>query len=210
MPLGELPIQTELVFCPPATPLATSYLQRLALSEGYWASQDVMTALYERPREQDEDSDGRPYPSYRYDPSPRRDLRRALNDLQLICQSTLKGVHEGTDAATGAVNLASSRGPIQESLTDWPRSSGQLIDRATATWRTEPANRSLRRLANFAEAVSYLDCHLQPRTSALFEVSPGTLDRMDKANYGVGICLGRFRHCPRQRSGPSRAGAAVL
>ncbi|KAH7887737.1 hypothetical protein F5I97DRAFT_1806207 [Phlebopus sp. FC_14] len=102
VPLGDLPLQTILVFEPCPTPLAVTFLQCLSLREGCVIPREDLEVLYESTHTLDQlDAPDAPlYP--RTEPIPVRDLRRSISQLQMVCTSAargsrttiLQGVHE--------------------------------------------------------------------------------------------------------------------
>ncbi|KAI9067102.1 P-loop containing nucleoside triphosphate hydrolase protein [Trametes sanguinea] len=84
VPVGDLPLQTTLQFCPCPIPLATSYLQALCLVEGRLLDCEVISRTYEEAGSNASSgsvADSALYPGA-IPPSP-PDLRRAINQLQL-------------------------------------------------------------------------------------------------------------------------------
>ncbi|KAL4402013.1 ATP binding protein [Malassezia pachydermatis] len=99
LPWNELPVQRTLTWTPPPAPMASMYLQLVALAEGYIVSQAAMQTLYEqtapRPSLPDRGS-GPTGPTAQVFPwdrqhsagMPAYDLRAALMQLQWLCLYT--------------------------------------------------------------------------------------------------------------------------
>ncbi|KAI0829645.1 hypothetical protein BC628DRAFT_1416689 [Trametes gibbosa] len=83
IPLRDLPLQTTLVFEPCPTPLAVSYLQALCLAENRLLGRGASEKLYENDFNAAEEcrADSALHPDHIVHPS--RDLRKAINHLQL-------------------------------------------------------------------------------------------------------------------------------
>lgn len=118
LPLGDLRVQRVLTWAPPPPDVAATYLQLVALSEGYIVSQAAMHTLYTqtRPRPVPLDRTSGPvlptahlYPYDRMsDAAPAYDLRAALMQLAWLCLHTrAEDVLRGT-ARPGAASATSA------------------------------------------------------------------------------------------------------
>ena len=115
LPLADLRVQRVLTWAPPPPDAAATYLQLVALAEGYIVSQAAMHTLYTqtRPRPVPLDrSSGPAFPTahlYPYDrvsdAAPAHDLRAALMQLSWLC------LHTRADDVLRGTALPSAAGP---------------------------------------------------------------------------------------------------
>lgn len=88
VPVGELPLQSILVFEPCPSRIAASFLQALSLTEGKHVPHEDLMRLYERTQCVDGvDTADAP----RTGPLPLPDLRRSIMELQILCADTSEG-----------------------------------------------------------------------------------------------------------------------
>ncbi|KAI3617506.1 hypothetical protein CBS9595_003415 [Malassezia furfur] len=170
VPVAELPIQTTLAFAAPPLDVGATYLQLVALAEGYIVSQASVRTLYAQTRAAPHAFGGsgpvhpgcEAYADGRTDArgAPAYDLRAALMQLQWVCLYTraraLRAAEAGgaADAAADAAREGASEGAA-----------------AAAAAPTTPAGRvrgppalqlldGLRRLADTASVCEVLDTEL--------------------------------------------------
>ncbi|TDL29487.1 hypothetical protein BD410DRAFT_779895 [Rickenella mellea] len=161
VPLSDLPVQTTLTFIPCPTPLATSYLHSLAVQEDYIVSQDLLTSTYELTTQAPTSTDLTEDFALAVNSGPFRtfDLRRAINGLQILCQSI---PHDGEVASNDirSVEKSDSQRPaldVHAPLTTSAPVMGTAL-------------RDLRDLERLTETASFMDSEVQQRSLAALEV----------------------------------------
>lgn len=125
IPDYDLPLQATLYFTPPPTPLATSYLQRLAETSGV---QDIPRHIFETTYNRTRyrlgidapDCPTHPVPSD--EESEGGDLRKAIWQTQMMCHS---GHGPAGDSLESLAVEKTHAGEILEALGDW--STGELF-----------------------------------------------------------------------------------
>ena len=191
IPYGEIPLQTTLTFRPPPVALATTYLQSLALREGFTIPRESLAALYEST-----------FPVSMHDllhelqvgatvnpQLPVSDLHRALHRLQYLCQSHPSAGRERVEIAAHEDIEEPTRLPLasfspeidgDDEMTDWgtidqhshPRSIACDSERQGCLPRSPREEREMwQELRRITEAFSFADGHLR-RKRMREEVSP--------------------------------------
>jgi hypothetical protein len=153
--MSELPLQTLLWFFPCPAPLATSYLQSLALAEGYLIDRGAVEKLYAStyaacPADIP-DVPLHPFSS----PLPVPDLRRAIHNLQLRC-------YRGETGEKGKEPMS------LEGLNTAP--PGQLFVGTVAQTDDIQAFRRLYRTQKHTDTRSFVDAYLLRRPQDVMEV----------------------------------------
>lgn len=183
VPVHDLPLQATLSFEASPDDIALTYLECVALSEGYAVTRDVLADVHKPlhlPLTTDTSDD---LISSRFNASlPVTDIRRSINQLQYLC----KGYSEDTihcDVDVGQVDPPSGllhygdelRDP--EQLHDWeygvapalPNESNLEHNNGHARART--SSLQVRDLTRMSDALSAADSHVRRRPESSLEVS---------------------------------------
>ncbi|KAI5125008.1 hypothetical protein M0805_007432 [Coniferiporia weirii] len=198
IPCDDLPLQKVLAFSPCSSELAASYLQCLALAEGYAATKNHMKALYENSAIDVAIAAENILCPSAHQPSPTPDLRRAINSLQFLCLGDrgLKEIPPGVAAAVGQERLASYNVQEDEEVLhnlwelDWPyniMSEAQLSPDVQAEPRNHANASQFHRLWQISDMMSVIDSDLSRRPSTVLEMHSS--EGMPSSDYEVG-----YRH----------------
>lgn len=147
-------MQTIISFAPPSPPIASSYLQHIARLEGYSdIPLPVFEAIYRRTAWDqrlgidDPDIPMHPAPT---DIDPTYDLRRAIWQTQMLCQSSKDGLNTTWDALQDEESSAKQI----ERLGDWSLSEPSMTPEGL---NVNPAS-TLEGLLGVSEAASLANC----------------------------------------------------
>lgn len=174
IPHEDLPLQTILDFepCPPS--LIATYLQQLCNAEGYRSiprnTLQHISAFTHRPLSFDyPDQPMHPVPTQ---PLPCPDLRRAIHQTQLLCQSQRDQTLWHDPIGGNTIDWDGETRDLFEHLSDW----GSEVQRHSYPENTssqqdhEKEAKIMRRLSTFSDCISFADWAVDRRTDDAMEV----------------------------------------
>ncbi|WFC99725.1 hypothetical protein MYAM1_002470 [Malassezia yamatoensis] len=199
IPVSDLPIQRVITLKSPPLSVGATYLQLLALAEGYIVSQASMRALYSQtlatPPEIPGSGPLHPrsdlYPLGRFDlNSAAFDLRAALMQLQWVCLYTrARSIGEAQRAGADIADKKSEKNamPLHSMPQSCPKNPEKLIKHV----RGPPALQLLDRLRNLADIGSVCELHdsvevMEPTTIPLPPWSRASVD-IAPSKYGFSM-----------------------
>lgn len=181
VPVHDLPLQATLSFeaCP--DDIALTYLECVALSEGYAVTRDVLADIHKAlhlPLTTDTSDD---LLSSRFNTSlPVTDVRRSINQLQFLCKgssgNTVKNDADAgqLDASSSVLHVGSELRDLEQ-LQDWEYGVARhLPNESVSEHENGPARAHtslLHDLTRMSDALSAADSHVRRRPESSLEVS---------------------------------------